>query len=130
MKQNDQLRENLMLNDVYSRHSQIRKDEVGTDFEIPPPRVSRMVPYGEIVSASYFETYNSISHTNLSARYFIDLSTGWTAVSMNNETENDLSRKIQLCHTSNIDGIDVDHFSYPFPLDFKFNLNRQDQRNK
>ena len=65
IKHDDQLRETLMLNEVYARHAQIRKNEVGTDFEMPPARVFRMVVYGEIVSASYFETYDFNSTANL-----------------------------------------------------------------
>ena len=130
MKQDDQLRENLMLNEVYARHAQLRKNEVGTEFEIPPPRVFRMVVYGEIISASYFETYDFTSTTNLFVHYFIDLPTGWTAVSMENETEMELSGITQLCQTSNIDGNDVAHFSHPFALDLRFDINRLDQRNK
>ena len=132
MKEDDQLRENLMLNEVYARHAQIRKNEVGTDFEMPQNRVFRMVVYGEIISASYFETYDFNSTANLFIHYFIDLPTGWTAVSMENghQNESELSGMTQLCRTSAIDGQDVAHFSHPFSLDLRFDINRLDQRNK
>ena len=132
IKHDDQLRETLMLNEVYARHAQIRKNEVGTDFEMPPARVFRMVVYGEIVSASYFETYDFNSTANLFVHYFIDLPTGWTAVSMDkdNQNETELSGITQLSRTSAIDGKDVAHFSHPFSLDLRFDINRLDQRNK
>ena len=132
LKQDDQLRETLMLNEVYARHAQIRRNEVGTDFEMPQNRVFRMVVYGEIVSAAYFETYELTSTANLFVHYFIDLPTGWSAVSMDQENPNEteLSGITQTCRTSAIDGKDVAHFSHPFCLDLRFDINRLDQRNK
>ena len=79
----DQLRENLMLNEVYSRHAQIRRNEVGDDFEMPPNRVFRVVVNGEIVSASHFETYDLTATANLFVHYIVDLPDGWTQTSGN-----------------------------------------------
>ena len=79
IEDDDQLRESLMLNEVYSRHAQIRRNEVGEDFEMPPnPRSLRMVINGEIVLAKNFETYDITATANLFVHYIVDLPEGWT----------------------------------------------------
>lgn len=58
---------------LYSRHAQYLSSIVGTEFELPPPNVLRMVLYGEIVSAQNFE------FDNLFVRYIVNVpSKGWS----------------------------------------------------
>ena len=54
MDYNEQLRESVMQNEVFARHIQILRSEVGEDFEAPPGR-SWMVLNGELVSALNFD---------------------------------------------------------------------------
>ena len=76
-----------MLNEVLTRHNQLRRAEVGDQFEIPPGRAFRMLVFGEIVSASNFETLGS----RLFVHYFVNLPVGWTA--SEETTASDLSGK-------------------------------------
>ena len=76
-----------MLSEVLTRHIQLRRAEVGDQFEIPPGRAFRMVVFGEIVSASNFETLGS----RLFVHYFVNLPVGWTA--SEETTASDLSGK-------------------------------------
>jgi len=50
---------------LYSRHSQYLSSLVGTEFEFPPLGVTRLVMYGEIVSARNFE------YDDLFVRYIV-----------------------------------------------------------
>jgi len=74
-----------MLGEVLTRHVQLRRAEVGTDFESPTGRCLRFVVFGEIVSAKDFDTHGS----KLFVHYFVNLPVGW---SISEETTNsDLS---------------------------------------
>ena len=55
------------------------RSEVGDDFEMPPGRKLRLLVFGEIVSASNFETLGS----KIFVHYFVNLPVGW---SMSEET--------------------------------------------
>ena len=78
MDYDEQLRENVMQNEVFARHVQILRSEVGDDFEAPPGRAFRMVLNGELVSALNFDqSYGSA----LCIHYFLDLPLGWTIAS-------------------------------------------------
>ena len=70
----EQVRESLMLSEVLTRHVQLRRSEVGDDFEMPPGRKFRLLVFGEIVSASNFETLGS----KLFIHYFVNLPVGWS----------------------------------------------------
>jgi hypothetical protein len=77
-----------MLSEVLSRHVQLRRAEVGDDFETPPGRSFRMVVFGEIVSASNFDSLGS----KLFVHYFVNLPVGWTA--SEETTSSDLTGEI------------------------------------
>lgn len=91
IEHDDELRESLMLNEVYSRHAQLRQNEVGNLFEMPTRRTFRMVVNGEIVSAKNFcEASKFFIH------YFIDIPTGWTSRNL----DDDQNGMTQTCTTS------------------------------
>lgn len=52
---------------LYTRHSQYLSSLVGSEFELPPPGVLRLVVYGEILSAKNFE------YDNLFIRYIVNV---------------------------------------------------------
>ncbi len=48
MDYDEQLRESVMQNEVFARHAQVLRSEVGDDFERPPGRTFRLVLNGEL----------------------------------------------------------------------------------
>ena len=119
MDYDEQLRESVMQNEVFARHVQILRTEVGDDFESPPARSFRIVLNGEIVSALKFDhSYGS----SLCVPYFLDLPLGWTLASDNGE-ETGLTQFSEMTFQDN-----VSHFSHPFSLDLHFDINRLDQQ--
>ena len=65
-----QLKEALMMNDVFARHLESRIAEIGDDFQMPPNRTFRMVVNAEFVSAESFD------YDNLFIHYFVELPVG------------------------------------------------------
>lgn len=63
-----------MLGEVLQRHSQLRRAEVGNDFESPIGRSFRFVVFGEIVTAHDFDSYGS----KVFVHYFVNLPVGWS----------------------------------------------------
>ena len=111
-----QLRETLMLNEVYTRHSQIQLAEVGDDFEMPPAGMFRLHVAGEIVSAADYE------YRDLVVNFLLDLPPGWAA-----GPDSQLSGLTQKCTAvADETGRDVAHFSFPFEADLFFNINQLD----
>ena len=119
MDYDEQLRESVMQNEVFARHVQILRSEVGEDFEAPPGRSFRMVLNGELVSALNFDhSYGS----SLCIHYFLDLPLGWTIATDNGE-ESGITQFSEMRYQD-----DVSHFSHPFSLDLHFDINRLDQQ--
>ena len=116
MDYDDQLRENVMQNEVFARHVQVLRQEVGDDFEKPPGRSFRLFINGEILSAQYFD---QIYGSRIFIHYFLELPKGWSLAQQDSNEDQGLTQTCYL-RTDN----DVAHFGHPFTLDLYFDINR------
>ncbi|XP_067933595.1 tectonic-like complex member MKS1 [Watersipora subatra] len=106
MSNSEKVREEKMYNELYSRHSQYLSSLVGSEFELPPLGVLRLILHGQIVSARNFE------YDDLFVRYVINVPSqeqGWGV-----ESNFKLAGVTQTCITK-VEGRDnVAFFSFPF----------------
>ena len=124
MDQDEEMRESVMQNEVFARHIQVLRSEVGEDFEKPPGRSFRVVINGEIISAEDFDTTFGSS---LFVHYFLELPLGW---SFNEDTNDDTNDNgiTQTCYIRS--DKEVAHFGHPFCLDLIYDINRLDDSDK
>lgn len=120
MDYDEQLRENVMQNEVFARHVQVLRQEVGDDFEKPPGRSFRLVVNGEIISAEDFDhTFGS----SLFVHYFLELPIGWSLADESGEDQG----LTQTCYIRT--DKEVAHFGHPLDLDLYYDINRLDAKN-
>ncbi|XP_060586854.1 tectonic-like complex member MKS1 [Ruditapes philippinarum] len=103
MNRQEQDREMKMYREVYTRHKDFLQACVGTEFELPPADVLRLLVYGEIESAKDFE------YDDLYLHFFVDLPKYWSV-----ERHQQLSWVTQTCATKVHGRDDVAYFSFPF----------------
>ncbi len=119
MDYDEQLRESVMQNEVFARHIQVLRQEVGDDFEKPPGRYFRLMVQGEIVSAQDFhQTHGS----SLFVHYFLELPIGWSLADQDSGEDHGLT---QTCYIRGDN--EVAHFGHPFCLDLYFDTSRLDK---
>ena len=119
---------------VYTRHNQLQRQEVGDTFEMPPAGMFRLHLRAEIVSAAGFE------HSCLYVNWVLDLPPGWAAAQdtpLQVKIFNVLKISVaapkisveqgvsQRCWTSG-EG-DVAHFCLPVEADLFFCINQLDE---
>jgi len=75
------------MGEVLLRHAQLRRAEVGAEFETPSGRSFRFLVFGEIVSARAFDAGGA----NAFVHYFVNLPVGWSVSEQT--TRADLSGK-------------------------------------
>ncbi|XP_032823388.2 tectonic-like complex member MKS1 [Petromyzon marinus] len=109
IRPNEREREQRMYRDLYTRHTEYLTSLVGSEFEMPPPGILRLVVNGEIVSAKDFE------YDNLSVRMFVEMPTNWSS----NPNEQ-LFWVTHTCATKSKNKNNVAHFSFPFSFEAFF----------
>ncbi len=111
-----------MQNEVFARHAQLLRSEVGDNFERPPGRTFRVFLNGEIMSAEDFDTYGN----KLFVHYFVELPIGWSLAS----DEAEITGMTSTCRIATIAGREVANFGHPISLDLYYDINRLDSSSK
>ncbi|XP_066492194.1 tectonic-like complex member MKS1 isoform X2 [Tiliqua scincoides] len=105
----EELREQRVFKDLYSRHKEYLSGLVGSDFETTLPGALRLLVNGEIVSAQGYE------YDNLYIHFFLELPCRWSC-----PPSQLLSGVTQTCATKVLGRNRVAFFSFPFTLEVFF----------
>uniref|UniRef100_UPI00358ED7DF tectonic-like complex member MKS1 isoform X2 n=1 Tax=Myxine glutinosa TaxID=7769 RepID=UPI00358ED7DF len=109
MRSEEREREQKMMRELYTRHSDYLASLVGNEFETPAPGIRRLLVNGEIVTAKGFE------YDNLYVHFFVEFPKGWLV-----SNEQQLSWETQSCATISADGENTALFSFLFTIEACF----------
>ncbi|ESO97860.1 hypothetical protein LOTGIDRAFT_228399 [Lottia gigantea] len=119
MNRLEQEKEMKMYREVYTRHKEFLQACVGSEFEMPPPDVLRLLVFGELEMAKDFDS------DNIYIQFFIDLPKDWYA-----ESPQQLSWVTQTCQLKTKGQNNIAHFGFPFQVELFYKREIITEENK